>query len=187
MPRRPPILVTLVAVLAIGVAGCPAAPDGPAPDDDATDDDDVIDDDDDAADDDASDDDDGGGDDDDVQPTGELWICTPDSTDPYLVTYVDLIAHLLVVDVIFSGGCEVHFWTLCWDGNFSDDSIPQVTLALTHWENWDECDSEVVEYQLWDVSLLDQRYEAEFGPGSGVIQVHLVAGGTPYTFIHEVN
>jgi hypothetical protein len=86
----------------------------------------------------------------------------------------------LLVTVEYGGGCEVHDWTLCWDGSFAESFPVQAFLTLDHDANNDTCLALLTEQITFDLSELELAWIAGYGPGPGTILVHL--DGTTHTF-----
>jgi len=45
----------------------------------------------------------------------------------------------LMVKLVYSGGCNEHFFEASWDGNYMKSLPPQVNVTLTHVNNDDVC------------------------------------------------
>ena len=45
----------------------------------------------------------------------------------------------LMVKLVYSGGCNEHFFEASWDGNYMKSLPPQVNVTLTHVNNDDAC------------------------------------------------
>jgi len=168
----------ILLLLATLLLGCPPQlrgnDDDAATDDDddaATDDDDATSDDDDAS----TDDDDAVDppppvDDDDDGP--ELWMLERCEPDPTLmrpeVSDWEAAGPELWALLEYSGGCEPHYFQLCWDGAADLSDPPGVTLWVRDLGPPDPCKSLITEKAVWNLDLLWEAVGA-----TGEIQVTL--------------
>ncbi len=89
---------------------------------------------------------------------------------------------ILEIDVGYSGGCESHEWTLCWDGNFMESDPVQVTLDLRHEANNDMCEAYIEETLEFELDELRQAYSDGYGGDSGTIVIGLKDDGESVTY-----
>ena len=92
----------------------------------------------------------------------------------------------LTATVAYSGGCEDHTFTLCWDGSFLESAPVQVRLELLHTGPPDPCEAYPSETLGFDLTPLREAYGAAYGTETGVITVNLATRGgsatTTYSF-----
>lgn len=94
--------------------------------------------------------------------------------DSYAFTGAEYVGDdTLEIDVGYSGGCETHQWTLCWDGSFMESEPVQANLSLHHNANGDMCEAYIEETLEIDISALRQSYEEGYQTDSGTIIVQL--------------
>ena len=88
----------------------------------------------------------------------------------------------LEIDVGYSGGCETHEWTLCWDGQFMESDPVQVDLDLRHEANDDMCEAGIQETLSFDLQELRDDYEAGYQTDGGTIIMGLTGHGESVTY-----
>ena len=88
----------------------------------------------------------------------------------------------LEIDVGYSGGCETHEWTLCWDGQFMESDPVQVSLDLRHEANGDMCEAYVEETLSFDLQELRDDYESGYQTDTGTIIMRLTGHDESVTY-----
>jgi hypothetical protein len=195
-------LVFLSAALFFYGCGPAADDDDASNDDDAADDDDSSDDDDSADDDDSSDDDDDSGvDDDDSAPSDDddassddddsassaaisLDLCEldPPAQDAFDLGSTSITGDVLSAEVSYSGGCEVHEFSACWNGMFRTSLPMQVTVAIGHNANGDTCEAYLTETLVIDLTDIRTNWE-QGNSAPGTIMLHVGDQVIPWSIL----
>ena len=87
---------------------------------------------------------------------------------------------LLRIAVTYSGGCEDHEFSACWDGTFLESNPVQAQLAVHHEDNGDSCEAAITRDVFVDLSLLRSRFQNQ----TGTIEIVIAgaAAGISYQF-----
>ncbi|MES2587826.1 MAG: hypothetical protein V4622_02530 [Bacteroidota bacterium] len=86
------------------------------------------------------------------------------SNDPYKIKSIKLERNYVIIEVTYSGGCEVHDFQLI-GSKFLSKSIPAIrNVQLVHNKKNDSCKKLVTEKLKFSISVLAQNYE----PGNKV-------------------
>lgn len=89
----------------------------------------------------------------------------------------------LTLNVGYGGGCEEHFFTLCWpDQSFMESDPVQVNLELLHSGVADPCDAYITGDVSFDLTPLKESWQASYGGGAGIITVHIGGQTVEYSF-----
>jgi hypothetical protein len=90
----------------------------------------------------------------------------------------------LSTSVSYSGGCETHEFSLCWDGFFMESIPVQARLTLTHVGYEDFCDGWISEDWLFNLSTLKVSYQEGYLTENGTIMISLdgLGGQLEYIF-----
>lgn len=84
-------------------------------------------------------------------------------TDRLNVTEIRTIKDTLEVDVGYSGGCEEHVFTACWDGAIMESSPLQARIIVEHNANEDACEAYISETLTFDLTPMRNFYNAPEG------------------------
>lgn len=113
-----------------------------------------------------------------------LPVCYADNGDPLEIDAVVLEGDELVVTVSYGGGCETHDITLCWpDQHFMESDPVQVNLEIFHDAHDDACEAYITEDRRLSVAPLRDAWHEAYGPGAGVITMHI--GGLSLDYLFE--
>ena len=89
----------------------------------------------------------------------------------------------LTLSLSYGGGCETHEWSLCWPGqSFAESEPVQVSLALWHDANGDNCDAGFKEDRDFDLTTLRESWTTAYQQESGTITVNIDDFSVPYSF-----
>lgn len=90
----------------------------------------------------------------------------------------------LSTSVSYSGGCETHLFSLCWDGFFMESIPVQVHMTLTHVGYEDMCEEWVFEDWLFNLNTLKESYQEGYLTENGTIMISLdgLGGQLEYSF-----
>ncbi len=80
----------------------------------------------------------------------------------------------LLIDVGYSGGCEPHYWTLCWDEMFMESDPVQANLELFHDSSGDMCEAYINDTLSFDLDELRDAYETSYGGEGATVILNLV-------------
>jgi hypothetical protein len=72
-------------------------------------------------------------------------------SDPFELNYVELEEGIIKISVSYSGGCQLHIFTITWDEIISSSNPPGINLIITHNANNDNCEAyitEVLEFSM---------------------------------------
>lgn len=120
---------------------------------------------------------------DDTGPGAHLGTCEAEDGHGTTINSVAVSGDTLQVNVSYGGGCEEHFFTLCWpDQSFMESDPVQVNLELLHTGPMDACDAWLTEDLSFDLEPLKTAWQSGYGGGSGTITVHLGGQTVTYTF-----
>lgn len=112
------------------------------------------------------------------------WLpdCRAERGESYTVEGAAITGDSLVVSVEYGGGCEDHFFTLCWpDGSFMESAPVQVNLELFH-EGEDPCDAWLTEEVTVSLTPLKLAYQDAYHTSAGEIVIHIGGETLSYTF-----
>ena len=79
----------------------------------------------------------------------------------------------LILTISYSGGCEIHDFTLVTNGSFLESDPVQLVVALTHDDNGDMCEAYPQERYSFDLEPIKTRYQEAYGTDEGSIILHL--------------
>ena len=88
----------------------------------------------------------------------------------------------LTLTVSYSGGCEVHDFTLVTDGGFMESDPVQLVVTLTHDANDDPCEAYPTERYVFDLQPIRTLYQEAYGTDEGSIILLLRHLGDPGVF-----
>jgi hypothetical protein len=87
------------------------------------------------------------------------------------------------MQVSYGGGCESHFFELCWpEPEFMESAPVQVSLELLHTGEEDFCDAWMTERIDLDVTPMADAWRAAYGGSSGEMILNIQGHSTLYTF-----
>jgi hypothetical protein len=103
---------------------------------------------------------------------GDLSACSGGgaATD---VSGLSVVDGVLAGDVGYSGGCEEHFFTVCWPAGDFSGSPPTAALELLHEGIPDPCEAYAFETLRVDLAPLRARYLEATGGAGGPAQITL--------------
>ncbi|MEL6344444.1 MAG: hypothetical protein AAFV53_15100 [Myxococcota bacterium] len=84
-----------------------------------------------------------------------------DEIDPVDLEQFAIDDNELTVTVGYGGGCEDHFFRMCWDGSVAESAPVQISLNLIHDGNGDSCEAYITEDLVFDLSPLDEGISTE--------------------------
>jgi len=85
--------------------------------------------------------------------------------------------------VSYSGGCEEHFFELCWpDATFMESDPVGARLQLWHSGAPDPCEAWIEEELTLDVTPMADAWHAAYGAGSGEMVLYIGDFATWYRF-----
>jgi hypothetical protein len=93
--------------------------------------------------------------------------------DPVVINGVTLEGDSLVVDVAYSGGCEMHLLGGCWDHLWAESLPVQTGLTIAHDNADDPCDAFPTDQVTLDLTPIREGYQAAYGPGPATVHVNL--------------
>ena len=80
----------------------------------------------------------------------------------------------LTLTVSYSGGCEIHDFTLVTDGSFMESDPVQLVVTLTHDANDDTCEAYPTDRYVFDLTPIKTLYQEAYRTDKGsIIQLHL--------------
>lgn len=89
----------------------------------------------------------------------------------------------LVVDVIYTGGCEDHLFEICWpSASFAYTEPPSAILELWHGGVEDLCDADLTETLSFDLEPLKQAWQDGSDQQTGTLLIQLAGQSDTYTF-----
>ena len=79
----------------------------------------------------------------------------------------------LTLTVSYSGGCEIHDFTLVTDGSFMESDPVQLVVTLTHDANDDPCEAYPTDIYAFDLTPLKTLYQEAYRTDEGSIILRL--------------
>ncbi|MGB1012917.1 MAG: hypothetical protein ACPG4T_02200 [Nannocystaceae bacterium] len=105
---------------------------------------------------------------------GEVMICGPDAPmDPVYIHDAQIMGDTLYVHLSYSGGCEEHELTSCWDGAFAESEPVQAFTRIAHNANMDPCEAQPEEMLEFDLTPMKTSWQEGYQQDSGTILVHV--------------
>eukprot|EP00634_Sargassococcus_sp_CCMP2135_P016200 CAMPEP_0198656514 /NCGR_PEP_ID=MMETSP1467-20131203/9944_1 /TAXON_ID=1462469 /ORGANISM="unid. sp., Strain CCMP2135" /LENGTH=150 /DNA_ID=CAMNT_0044392557 /DNA_START=163 /DNA_END=615 /DNA_ORIENTATION=- len=95
---------------------------------------------------------------------------------PYELGSATITGDTLDVEVSFSGGCEPHFFRLCYGPAFMESNPVQARVRLEHDSQNDACEAYLTETRSFDLSHLRRAYQAAYREASGTVILRLGPG-----------
>jgi hypothetical protein len=90
---------------------------------------------------------------------------------------------VLSVIVSYGGGCERHYFEMCWpEPSFMESEPVQVNLEIWHGGTPDMCDAYLTETLEFELDLLQQSWKDQYGEGPGTITINLMGDSVDYSF-----
>jgi hypothetical protein len=111
----------------------------------------------------------------------EIGECDAD-TDPLHIDSAKISGDALLVDVGYSGGCEDHVFTACWDGSFMESFPVQARVVLEHDANGDACEAYFEETLTIDLTDMKDGYLSGYQTSEGTIIVRVDDESVDYSF-----
>jgi hypothetical protein len=104
--------------------------------------------------------------------------------DPMVIDSASIAGNELIVDLAYSGGCELHLFGSCWDGQFLESNPVQVQMRIAHDGMLDPCDAFPSEQRVFDLASLAEAYNQAYQTNGGTIFINLegFGGSLEYTF-----
>lgn len=104
----------------------------------------------------------------------EVMICGPDAPDdPLFIFAAEITGDTMYVHLSYSGGCEEHELSHCWDGAFAESEPVQAFTRIAHNANMDACEAEIEEMLEIDLTPMKTAWQEGYQQDSGTILVHL--------------
>jgi len=123
------------------------------------------------------------GDDGGISETGtEVEMCELDPYDSFDLDKVFIDGDSIRIDVSYSGGCEEHFFKLCWNEIFMESDPVQTNLELIHEGNKDGCEAYVSESLSFDLTPMKEEWQQAYDSDSGTMIIHLKGRNVSYDF-----
>ena len=72
-------------------------------------------------------------------------------TDPFRIKHMEQVGDFILIDVSYSGGCEMHVFDLISNGQFTATYPTELETILVHYANGDKCRSIVDERIYFDL------------------------------------
>jgi len=105
---------------------------------------------------------------------GEVMICGPDAPmDPVYIHDAQITGDTLYVHLSYSGGCEEHILTHCWDGAFAESEPVQAFTRIAHNANMDPCEAQPEEMLEFDLTPMKVSWQEGYQQESGTIILHV--------------
>ncbi len=79
----------------------------------------------------------------------------------------------LTLTVSYSGGCEIHDFTLVTGGSFMESDPVQLVVTLTHDANDDTCQAYPTDRYVFDLTPIKTLYQEAYRTDEGSIILHL--------------
>jgi hypothetical protein len=112
---------------------------------------------------------------------GTAVVVTDDAAttrmDPANILRGEIQGDRLRLQVEFGGGCARHEFSLLPSGIFMESNPPQMNVQLAHDAKGDPCRAMVTQELVFDLSPVRQAYQTAYGPGPGVVILHVQAPG----------
>jgi len=106
-----------------------------------------------------------------------------DGDDITIDSVSDTTDGILMVEVTYGGGCETHFFQLCWpEQSFMESAPVQASLELLHTAPPYDCYPWVTETLELDLLPMADAWREIYGSESGEMIVHLGGFTTLYSF-----
>lgn len=106
----------------------------------------------------------------------------PFVSDGFELTDVRVDGDTLHADVGYSGGCQPHYFRLCYDPAFRESYPVQVSLRLEHDAQMDPCEAYASETRSFDLSPLAAAYASGYGTEHDRVFLYLGDGSVEYSF-----
>ena len=95
------------------------------------------------------------------------------ANDPATIVEAEIDGDVLILKVVFSGGCEPHDFRLEFDGNFMESYPVQANLFLYHDAHGDACEAEITEELQFDLTPLKDLYMSYYrDEGPVILRIH---------------
>jgi hypothetical protein len=88
----------------------------------------------------------------------------------------------LDVEVGYSGGCEDHDFTSCWDESFAESDPVQAWLWIDHDAHNDLCEAYIQTTVSFDLTALREGWQEAYQADSGSIIIHVADQSIQYDF-----
>ena len=85
-----------------------------------------------------------------------------DNSDSFFLNSSQRDGSTLLIEVSYSGGCELHEFNVVWDGVIYESDCPQAYIVLTHNANNDSCEAFLTETLSIDlIKVFEDLYSDE--------------------------
>lgn len=75
-------------------------------------------------------------------------------SDPFEISFADVINDFLVLNVSYTGGCETHDFEVLSNGKYTATYPPEIVLHIKHYNNGDFCRGVIDEKRYFDLTPL---------------------------------
>lgn len=113
---------------------------------------------------------------DNAEKTGAVvfgWTADAWGTDAYTINAATLRGDTLTVNVSYSGGCEMHVFTLVAEERFLESFPVQLRVSLAHNANSDTCEALLTEDYHFDLTPIKEVYQKGYRTDEGTIVLRL--------------
>jgi hypothetical protein len=101
--------------------------------------------------------------------------------DPYDLGPIAIEGDTLSVEVSYSGGCEQHYFRLCYESSFLESDPVQANIRLEHDNQNDACEAYPTEIRQFDLRPLADAWRSAYGGEHGTVILRI--GDSPrYVF-----
>jgi hypothetical protein len=112
-----------------------------------------------------------------------VGICNSEPlSDGFTIEMMAIVGDCLELDVSYSGGCESHTFTSCWDQSFAESDPVQAWLWVDHDAKNDLCQAIVPDTWTIDLSALKQAWQIAYQSQTGTIILHVGGESINYDF-----
>lgn len=98
-------------------------------------------------------------------------------SDPFDISFADVINDFLVLHVSYSGGCEDHDFEVLSNGKYTATYPPEIELHIKHYNNGDYCRGVIDEKRYFDLRPLQY-------PGTNRIRLVFVKSNRILDYIY---
>ena len=100
--------------------------------------------------------------------TADEW-----GTDAYAINSATIQGDTLTINVLYSGGCETHAFTLVAEPMFLESFPVQLRVSLAHNANGDTCEEVLTEDYHFDLTPIKEVYQRGYQTDEGTIVLRL--------------
>jgi hypothetical protein len=116
-------------------------------------------------------------------PGDPVLVCDAEPpSDPFTVDNIAIVDDCLELTVSYSGGCETHTFSPCWDTSFAESNPVQAWLWVDHDAMNDACDAIIQDMWIIDLGAIKQAWQDAYQAQSGTIVLHVAGETIDYDF-----